>query len=375
MNKKIQAILMMLIAVALSGCANLRSMTMPDNANLLSGAGSIIVHKHAQNHTNDADTAQYEQIDVNALIDDYGLQPRVISTNPQSATFNYLRNELQDRIIAASNQRCATFMRTLTSSKAQSSMIWGNVSTLLASAATVTTPIGIAKALAAGSAVSNGVLSRYDDAYFNHLSISVINGGIARNRQAVLERILAERKNDLSVYSVNRAVADAISYHAACNVVSGLETAAASLKNVTNAELVGAAIAPQATGLTNKITVQQSLSNFEGAWSQLDQGLLNVVKNEWASKGKLAALRNDCVKAFSEKLVSETTNAEEADRAQASAKQISEAINAVMQRYIDISANTKSANNTASHVASSDDINLVSLLNNVKTSCTRDAKK
>lgn len=147
---------------------------------------------------------------------------------------------MQDRLIAASNQRCATYLRELTSSKSQTQMAWGGLATLLSGAAAVTSPVAVAKALAAGSTVSSGILSKYNEAYFSNLTLQVISTGIAKQREAVLVNIQAQRKSSLVEYPVNRAIADALTYHATCNVVTGLETAAAATKNAQAKEVAKA---------------------------------------------------------------------------------------------------------------------------------------
>jgi uncharacterized protein YceK len=217
--------ILLVATMLLAGCSNLRSITMPDEENLLSGAGSLMVGS-------DGKTADgFEQIDLNVMLKDYGLQDvqKVAeATGTDMAKFQYLRNDLQDRIIAASNQKCAAFMRMLVSSKAQTGMGWGNLATFLSGAASVTTPGSAARILSAGSSVSSGVLARYDQAYFNNLALNVVSSGISRQRDGILKQITASRAASMSVYPVNRAVADALNYHAACNIISGLETAAAA---------------------------------------------------------------------------------------------------------------------------------------------------
>ena len=124
------------------------------------------------------------------------------------------------------------YLRVLTSSKAQTQLGWGGLAVLLSGAAAVVTPVNSAKALAAGSTVSNGILAQYNEAYFNNLAINVISAGITSQRQGILLQINEKRDHDLVKYSVNRAIADAVQYHAVCNIISGLETAAVATRNM-----------------------------------------------------------------------------------------------------------------------------------------------
>ena len=153
------------------------------------------------------------------------------------AQLKYRRNDLQDRIIAASNQRCGTYLRVLMSSKSQNQMGMGSLTTLLSGAATVTTPISAARLLTAGSTVTSGVMGVYNEAYFNNLTVNVISAGIAKHREGLLQYMDAGRGKDMKAYPVNRAIADALSYHEACNIVTGLQ-AASSATNAANAKTV-----------------------------------------------------------------------------------------------------------------------------------------
>ena len=275
----------LMMCSTLFGCVQMRGWLAPDTANMVSGAGSIAVQsdlatqssdKSSKSATSDengkTNAGNFELIDIAQLENLYHLNPNDISTDLHSAAFVYRRNELQDRLIAASTQRCGSYIRLLSNSKSLTDMTWGSFATLLSGAASVTTPASVARALAAGSTVSSGVMSQYDQDYFQNLSITVISSGIARQRLAILDRILAEQKNDLTIYSLNRAIADALTYHAACNIISGLETAAAATKNATNADLAGTAspFVASANSLDG-IPVQQSLDSFQSSWKSFNQ--------------------------------------------------------------------------------------------------------
>lgn len=231
---KIFRIMLLVGPAILTGCSTIRHYTTPDEDNLLSGAGSLMVNKSS------GKAEKFEQIDIDELLTQYGLQNPVSVSADQSvktAEFQYRRNDLQDRIIAASNQRCGTFLRVLVSSKSQTQMGWGGFATLLSGAASVVTPASAARALAAGSTVSNAYLSLYNEAYFNNLTVNVISAGISKQREGLLQYMTEERKKSLSNYPVNRAIADALTYHSACNIITGLEAAATATKSSTTANI------------------------------------------------------------------------------------------------------------------------------------------
>ena len=234
MNTRKLKLLALTACILLTGCSTIRRATMPDEENLLSGAGSVMVGSVK------GEASEFEQIDMEKLLQKYGFDRPAeipIFTAATESELQYRRNDLQDRIIAASNQRCAAYLRVLISSKAQTQMGWGGLATLLSGAATVTSPVAAAKVLSAGSTISNSYLSLYNEAYFNSLSINVISAGISKQREGLLQYLGEERKKEMSQYPVHRAIADALSYHAACNIVSGLEAAAAAT-NAADAKAV-----------------------------------------------------------------------------------------------------------------------------------------
>ena len=238
MNTRKLKLLALMTCILLTGCGTIRRATMPDEENLLSGAGSVMVGSVK------GEASEFEQIDMDKLLGKYGfLDPKsgefVGDSKVPQGQLQYRRNDLQDRIIAASNQRCAAYLRVLISSKAQTQMGWGGLATLLSGAATVTSPVAAAKVLSAGSTISNSYVSLYNEAYFNSLSINVISAGIAKHREGLLQYMGVERKKEMKDYPVNRAIADALSYHAACNIVSGLEAAAAATNAADAVKVAG----------------------------------------------------------------------------------------------------------------------------------------
>lgn len=223
------------LAIA-SGCSSFRKTTMPDEDNLLSGAGSMMV-KDATGKAED-----FEKIDLDKLLESYGLKPsetRDVDFTKDTAKYQYRRNELQDRLIAASNQRCGAYIRTLVSSKSQTQMGWGGLATFLSGAATVTTPAAAARVLSAGSTISGSFLSLYNEAYFNNLTVTVISSGIAKKREGLLRDMATKKYHELTDYTVNAAISDALNYHAACNMITGLEAAGTAINAASPAAVAG----------------------------------------------------------------------------------------------------------------------------------------
>lgn len=227
MNGKRTFALALTVLLALTGCTSIRKVTTPDDGNLLSGAGSIM--KSSTSETGQISTEGFEELDLQVLLTKYGLANPIEVGSQQALNvdeYRYRRNDLQERLINASNQRCSAYIRTIVSSKSQTQMGWTGLAALLSGAAAVVPHALTAKALAAGSTVSTGILSTYNEAYFNNLAVTVISSGISKQRESILASISTYNAKSLSDYPVNAAIADALAYHAACNIVSGMEAAA-----------------------------------------------------------------------------------------------------------------------------------------------------
>lgn len=213
----------------LIGCSTIREKVAPEDKNSLSGAGSII---STQKNSN------FEDINLEALLTQYGLNdPNIIASEYNVAgnkdSYEYKRNDIQERIITASNQKCGAYLRTLSTSKATTKTLWTSFSLLLSGAAAVIPHTATAQAFAAGSTASTGILNTYNEAYFNNLAITVIESGIAKKRLGIYKKIEENREKDMKNYTIHGAISDALVYHAACNMVSGMEAASKALQEVS----------------------------------------------------------------------------------------------------------------------------------------------
>jgi uncharacterized protein YceK len=218
----------------LSGCSSIREMLSPEDKNSLSGAGSIIsVEKNKD----------FEEINLEGLLQRYGLDdPKIVANEYSEDTkvnsYQYKRNDIQERIITSSNQKCSAYLRTLNTSKSTTKTAWTSLSLLLSGAAAVIPHAATAQALAVGSTASTGILNSYNESYFNNLTITVIESGISKKRLGIHEGIKIRQKDDLKAYTIHAAISDALLYHAACNMVSGMEAASKALQAVTADKVV-----------------------------------------------------------------------------------------------------------------------------------------
>lgn len=207
------------VALLLTGCARVRPYVMPEDRNLISGAGAVLA------------TPANGQIDVEGEIAALVNSMTVDGLKPGNDTlYQYRRNELQSRIIMASNHRCGLYLREIAAAKSQSNMGWGTLGLLFSGAASVIPHAQTAKAFAAASTISTGADALYEQAYFNNLAVNVIAAGITKQREGILMQMKELSTRGMLEYPVHRAVADALLYHSSCNVISGLEAAAIATK-------------------------------------------------------------------------------------------------------------------------------------------------
>ncbi|MCH9053272.1 MAG: hypothetical protein IIA72_19805 [Proteobacteria bacterium] len=145
----------------------------------------------------------------------------------------WLRNRVQERILAASNQACAEFKRELKALDARVNFILGSLTTAVAGAGAIFSG-GTSQALSGIASIFSGVRAEFNEDYFKMLTIQVITDGLGKRRHEIYTKILVNRKNGLTEYPVERAIADAILYHDNCSLVAGLEQAALSIERAAN---------------------------------------------------------------------------------------------------------------------------------------------
>ena len=147
------------------------------------------------------------------------------------------RNEVQDRIIAASNQACAEYESNLKAESTRWNLLLGGATTLSAGLGAIFTGADTVRALSGVAAILSGFRAEYNQEFMANLTVQVITDGI-RSRRDELKTKIDERRTtagaDLSAYTVQRAIADAVEYHMSCSLVVGLEQAALSIERADN---------------------------------------------------------------------------------------------------------------------------------------------
>lgn len=207
------------------------------------------------------------------------------------------RNRVQDRIIAASNESCKRFQYALKSHSSTTNFVLGTVTTGLGAAGAVATQ-STAQILAAGAGFTSGTRAEYNQDFFSTLAVEVIVKAFEQVRSKTLETIEDKRtvklgltgqgisnNKSISLYTVQMAVADAITYHAQCSLTVGLEEASRSLTLIANP---GAEQLRQAMGIVDQLRQQQATGGRDislGEGSNL-QSLLLVYANNTRQKGE-----------------------------------------------------------------------------------------
>lgn len=144
------------------------------------------------------------------------------------------RSQIQDRLIAASNQRCNIYTTYIKRMSTKNNAAFGTLTTALGGAGAIVTGAHTARLLAGLAGISSGVRAELNQAIFESVATSVIVPAIHKQRAEILEEIQGKRgTNGLSLeeYTVAGAIADAIKYHGACSMDAGIAFAQKSLNS------------------------------------------------------------------------------------------------------------------------------------------------
>jgi hypothetical protein len=268
-----------IIVTVTSGCSAIYTDRDSNRTNI-AGAGSIFYEPKVFSLSDESDS--FGTLDYCKLLKNYGFTDNESSSKTDcsidhnkllSADFGTIRDEVQDRVLASSNQKCGDYMRTLFAQKGDTEVFWGSLSTLFSGAGAVLSHMPTAQAFSAGGAVFSGINSEFQQAYFANKAIEVITTGINARRSEILKNIILRReqhniylmqRTNLLVdktlkteteeielknketqkkkpeskvalsYSLNASIRDALQYHSACSTVVGLEVAAESIARVQN---------------------------------------------------------------------------------------------------------------------------------------------
>ena len=146
-----------------------------------------------------------------------------------------LRNQIQERMLGASEQRCADFKSHLQRSQSTANFYSGLFTSGFAAAGAITKSIEGARTLAGLSGLANASGAEFNQAYFANLAAHIVVGGIDQARSKLYEQIAtAASSKTIAEYTLQAAIKDAFRYHGTCSIMTGLIEAQDAIRLVDN---------------------------------------------------------------------------------------------------------------------------------------------
>jgi hypothetical protein len=145
------------------------------------------------------------------------------------------RNRIQDRIMSASEQRCNLYKTYIKRVDTYQNSILGSLTTILGGAGAIVTSTTAARVLAGSAGIGSGIRAELNQAFFSSIATSVIVPAIDLRRVKIRSQIDNSRnKKSTRSYTLEASILDALRYHGACSIDSGLDEAGISVKNAIN---------------------------------------------------------------------------------------------------------------------------------------------
>lgn len=141
------------------------------------------------------------------------------------------RSQIQDRLIAASEQRCNLYETYLKRLSTINNGIFGILTTSLGGAGAIVKGESTARLLSGLAGISSGARAELNQAIFESVATSVIIPAMRIRRKEIRTAIRSRRGESLASYTVEAAVGDAIRYHGSCSMDSGIGQAQRSLES------------------------------------------------------------------------------------------------------------------------------------------------
>src|SRR5262249_39567241 len=153
-------------------------------------------------------TQTFEDVDLSALLSDGKLHDNQNQVEEAFLAFALQyntapggparRNSIQERILAASAQRCGRYKRFLKQYEGESNFLLGGLTTALAGAGALISPVIAARALSGSAGVTSGVNAEFNDKLFAKLSVQVLTKAIEARRKAIYDDIIKKRTPKLN---------------------------------------------------------------------------------------------------------------------------------------------------------------------------------
>ncbi|GEM_PF-1379030 len=150
------------------------------------------------------------------------------------------RNRIQERILAASQERCEEYVQYLDKKDSHTNFALGGLTTLVGGVGAILTPASTVRALSGAAAILSGTRAEFNESYFANKTIEVVRKGIEAKRKGLYTAMKTNQNSALKDYTVEAAIKDAVAFHGACSLSGGLEHLADSLQRAENPGLKGA---------------------------------------------------------------------------------------------------------------------------------------
>lgn len=145
------------------------------------------------------------------------------------------RNALQERLLAASRQRCGAFNANLQRAFSRTNFGLGVATTIAGTAGALVSSATAAHNWSGAAAIFSGTRSEFNQDFMANLAAHVIVDGIEKRRQIVYEQIQQKGQSKrYDNYPVEAAIKDAFFYHGECSVVAGFQQASDAIKYVND---------------------------------------------------------------------------------------------------------------------------------------------
>ena len=251
------------------------------------------------------------------------------------------RNRVQERILAASTQRCNSFKQHLQRAFSRSNLAFGAASTSAGVAGAVVKGEYAARVLAGVSGLFGGLRAEVNQNLFANLTVNVIVSGIEERQRALYSQVTTEgQAKSIDLYPVEAAVKDALFIHGQCSVISGLQVAADSIKLSRDPGI------EDATAIMMRVINAQKIASGQPADEKLSERIESirvpnalvgtalkqeaVQENAVAALNSLVALRELVAAEITEEAVSSTSELQAVSKALTDAKCVDRA--AVLHR-------------------------------------------
>jgi hypothetical protein len=183
------------------------------------------------------------------------------------------RNSIQERLLMASNHRCGRYKSLLQEKYSNTNFATGVLATVLGTAGAISASGNHSRTLAGLAGAASGYRAEYNQAFYGNLLAHVVADGIDSRRRATYVQIIEKgQRLAYEEYPLSQAIKDAVTYHAQCNLITGLAEAGDAIRTVNDPGLLASTRAIAQVKLAGFIAkaeepaeVQTAINNFTQA--------------------------------------------------------------------------------------------------------------